>query len=384
MTVSNLLIYIIKSAISSQEIKINQQEVDWEALYQLADYHSVANYLVYAMTADTPAVYREKAQKAYSLSMVRSAKYDMENALTFNAFEENGISYMPLKGYYMKKYYPSSEMRTMCDIDVLIKEDEVEKVESVMSALGYLNKDLDRSDQITYDKPPLCSYEMHLNLVSPTHKIIGGYYMDPWRFAKKDEDNSYGYHMSDEDFFIFQLAHYTKHYTTCGVGIRPVIDIFLFMKHFKDKLDWSYIDAQLDKMCMKAFCHKVIELGEFWFAEGEADETVLAIAKQTMSSGIYGNDTMIATTKTMKAKNPVVYKIKKAFTIAFPRRKAMEHIFPTLKKHPYLLPFFWIKRLIEKIFTGKGSEYIASQDNSAEENSKNIRSHFDSVGLGDF
>ena len=143
MTVSNLLIYIIKSAISNQEIKINQAEVDWEALYQLADYHSVANYLVYAMDADTPSVYREKAQKAYSLSMVRSAKYDAENAmisLTVDASSSGNIK----PALVMKALYDINNSE-LDEFGLLITREETymnvgDEENRILKSLGYIGE----------------------------------------------------------------------------------------------------------------------------------------------------------------------------------------------------------------------------------------------------
>ena len=40
---------------------------------------------------------------------------------SFTIAEENGIDYLPLKGYNLKKLYPKPELRTMGDADVLIR-----------------------------------------------------------------------------------------------------------------------------------------------------------------------------------------------------------------------------------------------------------------------
>ena len=55
----------------------------------------------------------------------------------FQAFEENGIEYMPLKGCNMKKLYPKPELRPMGDADILIHTDQHEKISTIMRKLGF-------------------------------------------------------------------------------------------------------------------------------------------------------------------------------------------------------------------------------------------------------
>ena len=53
------------------------------------------------------------------------------------AFEQHSIDYLPLKGAILKSMYPSAELRSMSDIDILIKPEQYDSIKSVMLLLGF-------------------------------------------------------------------------------------------------------------------------------------------------------------------------------------------------------------------------------------------------------
>ena len=52
-------------------------------------------------------------------------------------FTEQGIAHMPVKGYYLRRLYPVSGLRTFGDIDLLIHPEDRAKAHALMCALGY-------------------------------------------------------------------------------------------------------------------------------------------------------------------------------------------------------------------------------------------------------
>ena len=62
------------------------------------------------------------------------------------------------------------------------------------------------------------------------------------------------------DFFIFQIAHFAKHYTTSGMGIRPIIDIWILLREWQNDLNWSYINTQLDILNFRKFAENIFKL----------------------------------------------------------------------------------------------------------------------------
>ena len=52
-------------------------------------------------------------------------KYSIDEIL--DAFEKDKIDCVPLKGIYMKEFYPDSSLRTMSDLDIFYRQGDEEK-----------------------------------------------------------------------------------------------------------------------------------------------------------------------------------------------------------------------------------------------------------------
>ena len=62
------------------------------------------------------------------------------------------------------------------------------------------------------------------------------YFEKAWDRVIKDEENDYGYHMNHEDFYIYLVVHFYKHYEVGGSGIRSITDLYVFLKKFGTNL----------------------------------------------------------------------------------------------------------------------------------------------------
>ena len=78
-------------------------------------------------------------------------------------FEANNIDYVPLKGTFMKHYYPKMEMRLMGDIDVLIPTKEKNKAHRLLIQNKYTPKKykIISTHHNVYSKGDFCTFEIH-------------------------------------------------------------------------------------------------------------------------------------------------------------------------------------------------------------------------------
>lgn len=374
---------IITAVIKGKKINLSEMDIDWESMLKLCEYHGVTNLMAYAADSSVPKEYLAKFHQASMIATSRTAQFDFATEEIRNEFEKNKISYMLLKGHIMRGYYPSPEMRTMCDVDLLIKEEDDEKIQKIMAELGYTMKnEFGRDDEKSYYRPPHCSYDMHTQLVSDSHKKLKAYYGTGWRVAKKDTE--YGYVMSNEDFFIFLLAHFTKHYANAGIGVRPILDIWIFLDKFNDTLDWDYINQELDKMQMKEFCYNIFRLSKVWFDGEASDETTDDMTRYILFSGMYGTTGNWYRAKKVQADNKLVHNVKGKLNAIFLNRRYMEQFYPKLKEKPYLLGYYWCKRIVVKLFDGSGAKYVKNQKKTNAERTNATEQHFNAVGLEDY
>ena len=86
----------------------------------------------------------------------------------------------------------------------------------------------------------------------------------------------------------------------------------------------------------------------------------------------------------MVAKNKLWYSLQQYYKVAFAKREHLEEIFPNLKKYPYLLWYYRIKRIILKLTDGSGAKYIENQRTVSSARINETEQHFNAVGLEDY
>lgn len=266
--------------------------------------------------------------------------------VVFSLFQENGIEYMPVKGAILKKIYPQSELRVMGDADVLIRQDQYPAIRELLSSLG-LQEDAENDHEYVWHGGEF-NLELHKRLVPSHDKDYFAYYGDGWKFAKRVGQSS-EFCMSPEDHFIFLLVHFAKHYRNASINAKNVCDFWVQRKAYPE-LDEAYICAELEKLKLLDFYKNILELLDVWFEGAASTATTDLITNTVFQGGLYSQLTVsiIKSSKEEKAISKSKYQLiwKKLFPAA--RVLAKEH--PVLKKHPVLLPFFWVAQWFELLF----------------------------------
>ena len=247
------LIYLLSCAVNGitpDTAKV--QAMDLERLYRLAKFHTVRGAVCIALKR--AGVQDKQFDQAYKKAVRKNIYLDMERTAIISAFEEHGIWYMPLKGSVLKDLYSENGMREMADNDMLFDADKQKAVMEIMLANGYIAESVGKTHHDVYMKPPVLNYELHTALFSEAHaEPLYRYYADVKRLLQKDKGNEYGYHFSDEDFYVYITAHEWKHYNGSGTGIRSLLDCYVYCKVKGDTLDWDYITEQC----------KMLEIADF-------------------------------------------------------------------------------------------------------------------------
>ena len=278
------------------------------------------------------------------------SEYDINTVLT--AFEENGIKHMPLKGYHLKKIYPSTDMRFATDCDILIDVNQIQEVRKLVNELGLQTKRHDEHHDIVFYPNTKTFFELHKTIfVGPLEKYFG-VGNKGFERAKIKDGYKYFYQMDKEIFYISILGHSADHFAEgAGVGIRHLTDIYLYRKAYD--LDENYLNAQLEKCNRLQFKNQFEKVMNYLFEDGEADEFTCKLAKHIIESDLLTNsEKKSASDVASNAGNGTQNAHKKAFwrKIFLPTEQ-MKIAFPTLKKAIWLLPFFHLVRWVKVIFT---------------------------------
>lgn len=248
-------IYLMSHALNSTVPDLKRVSgMDLSALYEFCNLHYVCATVCTALdssgvfsSADSSVVklWHDALGKSIRKNMLLTAERESISAF----FEENGIWHLPLKGSILHELYPSYGMRQMADNDILIDPHFRKTVKNYMIKKGYSCDSYNSGNHDVYKKPPVYNFEMHISLFGYEHgEILSSYYADIKKRLVLNEGSSFCYHFTDEDFYIYIVAHAYKHYKGGGTGIRMLSDLYVCLTKKGSNLDKAYVAAELKKL----------------------------------------------------------------------------------------------------------------------------------------
>ena len=358
MTVSDYLINLIRATVRNEMPMEKPEDISWREVFEHAKYHQVEELAFFSVEklnnkpeGEEKKLWEDRHERSDIIDVLQreEAKLIIDEALKKN------IGILPLKGLIFKELYPKTIFREMGDLDFLIEPGKVQEMESVMKDLSYEAHDvgLDASHD-EYKKDPYLLVENHRRLLPPTEENHW-YTDDIWERLESDNDNPNLKKMTWTDFYLFHLLHFEKHYSMGGSGIRGIVDQYYAITALKDKIDWNYVREILPKMNYVEFEKMTTDLALALFGEGEMTEELESSLNFIMDSGTYGTLEEYQKFEFENYKKEYGIKTKKGyfFRRMFMERERMEYIYPNLKKHGWLLPFYWIHRLVKSVFTSR-------------------------------
>jgi len=176
------------------------------------------------------------------------------------------------------------------------------------------------------------------------------------------EDFSFRYGMDAEDEMIYLLTHFAKHYREAGIGIRHMVDLWVYRIHHPE-IDEEYIRFELDKLQLLEFYENIVNTLCSWFEDSSGDEKTEFITQVIFTSGeyvrMYTANISNALKGTKGGHSVQAVKQKRLFTALYPGDTVMKKEYPILLKYPFLLPFMLVARFFRKVlFEGKVRLYL--------------------------
>ena len=352
-----ILFQIIRvSLFDSDEFEINA-EADWKLIYRISREHKIHTILCRGLEKISskdkiPEKMIGKLEELWQIERAKDAvqKYSIDEIL--DAFEKDKIDCVPLKGIYMKEFYPDSSLRTMSDLDIFYRQGDEEKIEKVLVSKGYVF-DHDGPHHDVYQRKPFMNVEMHHHLTDGD-PVAEKYYKDVWTtkvHLKKGYTSIYEF--SWEDYYIYMLVHLAKHIKLGGSGIRSIIDIKIFLDKKKEELNWDYVKEELKKLHLSQFEYWMRQLSEVWFGTEKTTPLYDELTEFIVDSGTYGTIKNYHASHVVelggKNQNLSVGKIRSKLEIIFLPYEGMQEQYLYLEKFPFLLPVAWIHRIFRTI-----------------------------------
>ena len=180
------------------------------------------------------AKWRKRSNEIVAANMMISYEHtELHELLT-----ENQIPYVILKGAASASYYPNPILRTMGDVDFLVKEQDVARAGALLEGIGFRSEADTGGVHIGYQREN-STWELHRSVngvpSGAAGELIQSYLSDIIESAV-DYDEGNGTIRIPDAFHhgLVLLLHTASHLTSEGVGLRHLCDWAVFVNHFSD------------------------------------------------------------------------------------------------------------------------------------------------------
>lgn len=359
MTAANILVQLVRGEVCGVQpepaLKQNLTPELLEGLYRFSKQQDLAHLAGQGLQR-LGALGRDeisaKFHKQTVSAVYRHARMEREFDRICSVLTDARIPHIPLKGAVLRSSYPEAWMRTSCDIDVLVKEEQLSAAAKALTEkLGYTREGSD-AHEISLFSANGIHLELHHNLIEDNwpgdcEAILGSV----WEAAAA-MPGGFTLVMPDALFYFYHIAHMAKHFVLGGCGIRPFLDIWVL--NHRVSHDRSARVALLQKGQLMEFALAAEKLAAHWFADAPGDEVTNRMTEYLFRGGLYGGSENIVSLRHAEKGSGLRY----AFSRIFLPLDQLQMEYPVLVKKKWLYPFCQVARWFRLLFGGKAGYWL--------------------------
>lgn len=364
------IINILKSSLENPDKKyIVNKEIDIENLFSEAREHCIDGTIYYYINKDNLKL----NNKELILNMVTQNQINRNVDDILNCLGKENIKIILLKGIVLSSYYPNREIRSMGDVDILVRDEDYPKVREFFIKHGF-NEDSGHHDiHKEFSLNRFINFEVHWNLINPKF-----YKIDTDKFLKDIWDNSKVYLNENlrcidaNNNIIYLLLHMLIHIKYSGFGLRQFYDLALFLDKEKDNIDYNYIIEKskyynidffvvymfnaINRVLKEVVPKEIVDLYNI------SDENIDLLINNILLSGVHGRKNEIKGYENVMRYGQDIYTKRlpqKIFRVYFPHRDSLGDEYRYTLKHPITTPYglihYAFKKGVIKEYGFKGS-----------------------------
>lgn len=348
---TTLMMRLIKSEFSqcflNTSVELTEKELN--ILYDISKRHDITQMLVSPLekmsALKSEYAISSKFRNALLLAVYRYKKSEYDLKSICYLFEKNGIDYIILKGGVLRKYYSSPYLRTSCDIDILIKSNDVDRATELLTNEMQFQLHAKEQYDVSFYSQAGGHFELHFQLIERGFKEVEEL-CNIWQSSEIRECSPHCYKMSNEYFLLYHIYHCSKHFIHGGCGIKPIIDFWII----KNKMgyDEDKISRLFKKNGLYEFYCGISALADVWFENKEHKNVTEKMEEYILQGGVYGTlEQHLA-----MSQNQTGGKLQHLIGRTFLSFKDMLIYYPSLKRFPLLFPFYQVRRWFRILFCG--------------------------------
>jgi hypothetical protein len=206
----------------------------------------------------------EQALNRRRVAAAQWLRYRFELQRLVEAFSKHNVDFLLLKGPILAfAAYPHHSLRSMSDIDLLVRPETVDKAIELVYAAGFRCPQRFKFAQpvglagparsrrpgqyeisLPLQKPgTLTLIEVHtqLEMAAPWFPVSTYHF---WEGAEEIEVDGLRVRSLEKHEFLFHLVLHLARSHLFGQGLRPLLDVHLWVELHKDRLDWEWFASE--------------------------------------------------------------------------------------------------------------------------------------------
>ena len=367
---------IVKAAISGGD---PPAEVgDWSAILTLAGQQKLLPILFETIrrlpAAEADAALLAVVKQQVLIQVLNQTVRSTEFADLYRRLRAAGLHPVVVKGQLCSRLYALQDHRISADDDLYIPDTEFMTCHEQLLANGLTTDtpadELPTADEVTYTKKDSPLYiELHRHLFDSAenaHDELNHFFED---IQPVEVDGFLA--MPPHEHLLYLILHAYKHFVRSGIGLRQFCDIGLWAREYHAEIDWQRLHDQCASVHAATFAAAAFRIARDYLgiefdlpAPWDVSIDVAPLLHDTLCGGVYGSNDytrLHSSTVTLNAvKASRTGERSSVLRTVFPKREYLEHRYPYLKKHPYMLPVAWVQRIAHY-----ASEKQSGADNSA-------------------
>ena len=342
----------LRSVLCADERALNNigvlDENTLKEAYKLSKKHDMAHLVGYALDReyllDAFPELKEKFAKEQYLAVYRYENIKYETERICSLFDEEKIPYIKLKGAVIRELYPEPWMRTSCDIDILVHEEDLDRaIEALIGKLSYRKDGEKKYHDVWLYSESGVHLELHFNIKETIHQLDR--VLDRvWEYAEDAKDSQLV--LTDEFLIYHVIAHTAYHFVGGGCGIRPFADIYFLRK----KLEYN--ENTVLELCRESgieeFYSSANALTSAWFEGDEKNALTSEMEEYILGGGVYGSESSKIAAKRESKGGKVKYAVSRIFA----PYEILKQRYPKLKSRA-MIPVYQVKRWFDVVYEGR-------------------------------
>ncbi|WP_073339787.1 nucleotidyltransferase domain-containing protein [Clostridium grantii] len=369
------LINFLSAAIHDERLDIDQvKKINFKSIIDEAEAHNIKGLVYSAINKNNISKYIDKEQleqwkKETFFTAVYQIQHIKQISHVLEIFNKEKIPVIVLKGLVIRDIYPKPELRTMCDADILVHKEDLDKVKKQLLKLGYIEYGITKAhivfEHIKY--PPI---EVHWFLTyEDFFKKNVLCENEIWKKTMKVKvGGTEALSLSFEDIAVHLCLHMAIHSASSGFGVRQLCDLVLLVEKKGDLIDWSSFVNKIREYGIDKFTMAIFTICRILFNMTVPEElnSIKLVKRELLNlliddifeSGVHGNRTLskmfsnkMAYNSHDKVGNNSWGILKRFIMFVFPPINKLSDRYAYAKKYIILLPIAWIHHFFSGVFS---------------------------------